>query len=58
MAHYRMYLLDDCNKIESGLDLICLDDHEAVAQSQSQAGTQTFEVWQATRRVFPAIQVD
>jgi hypothetical protein len=53
MAHYRMYLLDERNKIVSGLDLICGDDEEAIAHADIHAEGRPFEVWQSTRRVFP-----
>jgi hypothetical protein len=55
MAHYRMYLLDDHNKIVSGTDLVCDDDSDAEAQARLQADGQAFEVWQSTRRVFPKL---
>ena len=52
MADYRIYLINDKDRILSGDWIECSSDEEAIAEAEKQAGRrQTIEVWCGDRKV-------
>jgi hypothetical protein len=54
MADYRCYVLTPKGMAEDARDLTCATDKAAVAKGRAWARGRAFEVWQSTRRVYPA----
>ena len=48
---YRLYFLDDCERIVDMVELHCHDNGEALARAEPLAGGLGVELWCGTRRV-------
>jgi hypothetical protein len=52
MSDYRLYFLDDNNRIKSAIVIMCDGDKTAVRLAEERAGAHSrFELWQRARKV-------
>jgi hypothetical protein len=56
MTDYRCYLLGFSGSIQSAHDITCEDDEVAIATARSLFQSDTFEVWQRQRRIYPLVE--
>ena len=51
MAHYRVYVLNDHDKISKATDIQARDDNHAFVAAEKIQDAQPLEIWQGTRLV-------
>jgi hypothetical protein len=54
MTDYRVYSLTPKGMAEDARDITCETDKAAIRKARAWARRRVFEIWQSTRRVYPA----